>query len=387
MTRSSEDLPAIIYFGNDWSADNKTSSHHIAKRLLRDHKLVYVECPGMRSPQGSSRDIKKIFSKLFKVFEGPKALDERSYVFTLFQIPFHSFKTIQYINKKLIVLLVKRLCKKLKIDKPILWFVIPHVALIVGKIDSSLVVYYCTDDFSELPGVNKQMISQMDEYMFANSDLAFVTSEPLYQNKIKYKDKLNLSRHGVDFDHFNTVFKKSNTLPDKVKNLSGPVIGFFGLIETWIDLPLIKYLAESKPDWNFVMIGRVAINIDEYKNIKNIHFLGVVTYDELPAYAQSFDVAIIPCMTNELIRNFNPLKLREYLAMGVPVVSTYFPEIDEFSDIVSIANNYDEFLHEVNLLVSNDNSEVIQKGIDKVSVESWEVKYKLVKEKVYNKLS
>ena len=316
MNKINEDTPTIIYFGNDWNADNKTSSHHIAKRLLRDHKLVYVECPGLRAPQGSKRDVSKVFNKLFKIFRGAKKIDDRSFVFTLFQIPFHKYKFIQKINSKLIIWLMKRLCKKLDIKKPILWFVVPHVAMIVGNLNARLTVYYCVDDFSELPGVNKSMISSMDNLMSEKSDLIFVTSAPLYQSKIKYEGKMYLSRHGVDFDHFNTVHKKTNLLPARIQAIPKPVIGFFGFIETWIDLELLKFIAESKPEWSFIIIGRVAINIDICKDIKNIYFIGSVSYDELPAHAQSFDVALIPCKTNELIRNFNPLKLRGVSSYG-----------------------------------------------------------------------
>ena len=94
--------PTIIYFGNDWSTDNKTSSHHIATRLMRDHTVIYVECPGLRVPQGTKRDIKKVFSKTFKSLRGPRTINTNSFIYTLFQFPFHKFRLVRYLNKLII---------------------------------------------------------------------------------------------------------------------------------------------------------------------------------------------------------------------------------------------------------------------------------------------
>ncbi len=386
MKNNNTGQPTIIYFGNDWSADNKTSSHHIAMRLLRDHRLIYIECPGLRAPQTSKRDIGKIFKKMFKVLSGAKRIKGDSYVYTLFQIPFHRFSLIQKLNKKLIIWQCRNICRKYNINKPILWFVVPHVAMVLGKLNEGMSVYYCVDDYVELPGVNKTMIREMDGRMTSECNLVFVTSEPLFKQKKKYARKIILSKHGVDFEHFNSVYKKENMIPQEISTIGKPVIGFFGLIETWVDLDLIHYLATERPDWKFLMIGRSAIDISSCNELDNVYFIGSKTYDELPSYAQVFDVALIPCKANELIRNFNPLKLREYLAMGVPVVSVYFPEIEEFRGLVRIADKYDDFLAEIKSLLEMDYSDEAVRGIKLVEPLSWENRYKNVKEAVYKEL-
>jgi len=374
--------PAILYFGNDWSADNKTSSHHIARRLMRDTRVVYIECPGLRAPQGNTRDIKKIFSKIIKALKGPRALGTNAFVYTLLQIPFHRFGFIRNLNKVLIIFSLKQLMKQLKIDQPILWFVVPHLAMVLGELNERFVVYYCIDDYASLPGVNKTIIEEMDNRLTTRADIVFTASEPLKKQKESFGPKVVLSRHGVDFDHFNKIFRREVNAAPETAHLPKPVIGFFGLIESWVDLELIEYLARARPQWSFLMVGRLAVQPNPCEHLKNVHFIGSRPYDELPQYAAAFDVSIIPCKNSKLIFNFNPLKLREYLAMGKPVVSIYFPEIAEFTDVVEVAGNYEEFLKKIETALATDTPQKIQQRVDKVKPLSWDSRYRTVIEAV-----
>ena len=129
-----------------------------------------------------------------------------------------------------------------------------------------------------------------------------------------------------------------------MKGLRRPIVGFFGLIERWIDLDLVGWLAEQRPNWSFVMIGRVAVPAETLPRLPNLHFLGKRPYAELPHYGGQFDAAIIPYRLTKQVYHANPIKLREYLAMGKPVVSVSTPEIDKYADVVTIARSREEFL-------------------------------------------
>ena len=97
--RRSNRKPPILYFGNDWYAENRTSSHHIARWLSKDYSVYYIECPGLRAPQGSSRDIKKMAQKLLRSLRRPVSVPEGLKVKTLFQIPFHRFASVRWLNQ------------------------------------------------------------------------------------------------------------------------------------------------------------------------------------------------------------------------------------------------------------------------------------------------
>ncbi len=154
-----------------------------------------------------------------------------------------------------------------------------------------------------------------------------------------------------------------------------PIIGFFGLIERWIDLDLVAYLAEQRPQWSFLMIGRVAVPDDVVPKLPNLHFTGKRTYEELPDYGRRFDAAIIPYKLTQQVMHANPLKLREYLAMGKPVVSVAMPEAENFADVIEIARSREEFLARLDKVIQQpDGREAAKRRMDRVASLSWEAR-------------
>jgi glycosyltransferase involved in cell wall biosynthesis len=181
----------------------------------------------------------------------------------------------------------------------------------------------------------------MDEDLSRRADVVFVASDRLLTRKRALSRHVAVSPHGVDVEHFRRAADASLPLPPEMAVLSGVVIGFYGLIEAWIDLGLVKALAERHPEWTFVMIGRVAVT--EVPQLPNVHFIGRRPYEELPDYGRRFDVSIVPYHLTQQVHFANPIKLREYLAMEKPIVAVPTPEIDKFGDLVHIATTVDEW--------------------------------------------
>lgn len=365
--------PAILYFGNDWFAENRTSSHHIATNLAQQYSVYYFECPGLRAPKGSARDCKKIWAKVGKFFRGAQSVEEGLKVRTLLQIPLHRFAIVRKLNFLLMWLTVRWLIWREGIQQRISWYMVPHPAPLAGHLGEDLVVYYCIDDYAALPDVNVAAVTAMDESLTRKADIVFVASSTLLESKQRLNSNTHLSPHGVDVEHFARAQDRSIGAPEEFKSLSKPIIGFFGLIERWIDLDLVAYLAEQRPAWSFVMIGRVAVPSEDVPNLPNLHFLGKRPYGDLPRYGSQFDAAIIPYRLTQQVLHANPLKLREYLAMGKPIVSVSTPEIDDFADVVRIARTREEFLAELDAtLAAPDRPVDIQRRLNFVSASSWE---------------
>jgi len=238
-----------------------------------------------------------------------------------------------------------------------------------------LSVYYCIDDYSALPDVNEAAVKAMDEEMTRKADLVFIAAQTLLDAKRQLNPATRVSPHGVDLDHFARARDGSARPPVDIGRLPRPVIGFFGLIEQWIDLKLVDYLAGQRPGWSFVMLGRVAVPESDVPQRPNIHFLGVRPYSELPDYGSQFDVAIIPYRLTRQVINANPIKLREYLAMGKPIVSVSTPEIDKYSDVVRIAHSDQEFLAHLDGCVEAGSSPAeIARRVERVSQEGWDAR-------------
>jgi glycosyltransferase involved in cell wall biosynthesis len=365
----------ILYFGNDWFAENRTSSHQIARQLAKTHRVYYIECPGLRAPKGSGRDLKKICSKLRRFLRGAEAVGEGLKVRTLLQVPLHRFGLVRRLNRLLIVATLRWLMWREGVQRPLLWFMVPHLSSVVGRLGERLSVYYCIDDYVSLPDVDPGAVGAMDEELTRKSDLVFVASATLLEPKLRLNPQTRVSPHGVDLDHFARALAGGREVPGEVAGLPRPVIGFFGLIERWIDLDLIDYLATERPGWTFVMIGRVAVPEEDLPGRPNIHFLGKRPYESLPEYGALFDAAVIPYRLTQQVLHSNPIKLREYLAMGKPVVSVSTPEIDRYSDVVEIARTREEFLAKLDTVLSRppDRGESRRRA-DRVATEGWEAR-------------
>lgn len=372
--RSPEE-PTILYFGNDWAAENRTSSHHIARCLARTYRVYYVECPGLRAPKTSGRDIGKILRKLYRFLQGPKRVPEGLTVQTLLQIPFHRFALVRYLNRLMIRATVRRLMRREHIQCPILWFMVPHLAPIVGHLNDKLSVYYCIDDFAALPDVDAAAIQALDNELTQKADLVFVASDTMLDAKRRLNPRTYVSPHGVDIEHWAETQDDDLAAPADIVNLSHPIVGFFGLIEKWIDLDLVSFLAKQRPQWTFVMIGRVAVAPNEIPAERNLHFIGRRPYESLPAYGKQFDVAIIPYHLNDQTLHANPIKLREYLAMGKPIVSVSTPEIDKFADVVEIAHSQEEFLAKLDVALARPSlPSEIERRTKRVATMGWETR-------------
>jgi glycosyltransferase involved in cell wall biosynthesis len=373
--------PAILFFGNDWFAENRTSSHQIARWLAKSFRVYYLECPGLRVPKGSGRDFKKIFAKMGRFLRGARPVKEGLTVRTLLQLPFHRFRVVRRVNQTFMLWTVRWLMWREGIRGSIAWFMVPHLSSLVGKLGAELSIYYCIDDYAALPHVNPQAVRAMDEELTRRAELVFVASDTLLGAKMQLNPNTRVSPHGVDFEHFAKAQDETLAIPADIANLPRPIVGFFGLIERWIDLDLVNYLAERRPQWSFVLIGRVAIPQDQAPRRPNIHYLGRRTYQELPAYGRRFDVSIIPYRLTQQVLHANPIKLREYLAMGKPVVSVSTPEIDKYADVVDIAHTREEFLAKLDAaLVRPPAPEEMRRRMNRVASESWDARLSEVME-------
>jgi glycosyltransferase involved in cell wall biosynthesis len=343
---------SIAYFGNDWAGENRTSSHHVARWLSSRGQVMYFESPGLRAPKGNARDLRKVADKVRLALGGPRPAGDGLAVQTLLQVPLHRFQAVRTLNRALTSEMVRQTLRRRGLSRPISWFVVPHMAPLCGRLGEVLSVYYCIDDYASLPDVDQTAVRRMDDELTRRADLVFVASHTLLDAKRRLNPHTYLSPHGVDYEHFRKAQDPALTTPLDLAHLPRPIIGFFGLIERWIDLDLVARLASQRPNWSFVMIGRVAVPDAEVPRLPNLHFVGKRPYETLPAYGKAFDAAIIPYRLTQQVLHANPIKLREYLAMGKPIVSVSTPEIDKFADVVNIAQTPEAFLSALDKVVA-----------------------------------
>lgn len=364
----------FIYFGNDWFTENRTSSHHIARRLGKRFPLLYIECPGLRAPKASGRDFSKLARMLVKMVRPPRAIGEHMWQMTMPQVPFRNLPFVKAFNLWVSCFMIKRAMRRLGFSRPVLWFVTPHTADLVGHLGERFIVYYCIDQYSSLPDVDSAEIGRMDDLLTRSADQVFVSSPALLDPKRAMNPATVYSPHGVDLTLFQKTMDPELPVAEGARDLPHPVVGFTGLVESWVDLDLLASLASSRPQWTFLIIGRVAVDVSQLRKFSNVVFAGVQPYESLPSWTKAFDVAIIPFRQNELVRNVNPLKLREYLASGRPVVSVPMPEVDRFAEHVAIARTPEQFLAALEDAIYRDTEDRRAARIHLVSNMTWDTR-------------
>ena len=365
---------SIIYFAKEWNQD-RTSCDHVFDQLARHNKVLWVNSIASRAPNlTSAHDWGRIFAKLRKCLGGLKQVGPSAWVYQPVVIPLPYSQWAKRINRHLLRWSLRRIIRRLQMKHPQLWTFLPNSVYMVGELNESLVVYYCPDAVSEFTYLNAKEIAAMERELAGKADLCFATATSLVEHLRHYNPNSHLASHGVDYAHFATALNETTIVPDDLARLSQPVIGFFGIIHNWVDLPLIAAVARKHPEWSVVLIGKTDVDITPLNGLPNVHLLGRRPYASLPAYCKGFQVAVIPFVLNELTRHVNPIKLREYLSAGLPVVSTNLPEVRLYSDYVYLADTPDEFIAKLEQALRDDNPEKRQQRSHAMQQETWDAK-------------
>ncbi len=337
----------MIVFGEDWGA-HPSSTQHIIKHLIPNHNIVWMNSLGLRRPKVNLRDFKRAYHKLKHMLHKKKNNGHiretpSPYIVHPNAISWPGNPLAARLNKYMLGKQVEDIIARHKFEMPILWASMPSAIDAIDNYPNHKVVYYCGDDFRALAGVDHAPVERMEERLAQRADLIIVSSETL-QNRFP-ADKTILIEHGVDYELFSNDVARADDLPDHPH-----IAGFYGSIHSWIDLSFIVQAAQACPEWLFIFIGNVHIDISPLKSLKNVKFLGSRSHQDLPKYSQHWQVSMLPFKDCEQIRSCNPLKLKEYLSAGKPVVSTKFPALLPYKDNVHIMENGHDLTNVLNTL-------------------------------------
>ena len=372
----------IVCFAKDWDED-PTSNNHVMKLLARDNKVLWLNSIATRTPQvTSARDMGKIANKLKSFAKGVKQVEENLWVYTPIVLPFPYSNVAKRLNRQILRGAIAMLRRQLNMKDFQVWTFLPTAAEYCGRLGESLVVYYCTDEFSQFTEMDTEKIVAMERDLCQRADIVFTTAHSLLEAKKPYNPETHLASHGVEHAHFVRALDDSVAIPADVRDLPRPILGFFGLIHDWIDQDLIAYVAAQRPDWSIVLIGNARVDVSRLEDMANVHLLGRKPYDQLPGYCKAFSVGLVPFAVNDLTKHVNPIKLREYLSAGLPVVSTPMQEVTYYSDICAVAESREAFLAACDDAVKQDTPEHRERRSNSMLHETWEQKIRQLGEHV-----
>ena len=292
-------------------------------------------------------------------------------------IPFqHRFMWVLQINIAVLAWLVKRVMRRLKFTRPILWTYLFRLAGMVGRLSEKVAVYDCIEEeefFAE--GVEtKQRVRQMEDDLCRRADAVFVLNEQLYRTKHHLNPRTIKAPAGVNIGHFGKASSTDTVIPKDLSVLSHPIIGYFGQVDPWkIDLELLAHVARLRPRWSIVLVGPPYEAADHpcIKGLTNLHILGAKPYEDIPGYLKGFDVCLLPFKVTDGTRNGTPLKLFEYLAAGKPIVSTDIPSAHLFPGLVYVGHSHDDFVNQVEQALSAADRQIVERRLNTARENSW----------------
>ncbi len=363
----------IVCFSHDWTGD-PLSKTHLMRVLARENRILWVNALPNRIPTAASKDVSRIAKKLKSFAEPVREVEKNIFVLNPLVIPAYSSERLVALNRKMLVRQIRRSMRRLGFENAVNMIFNPAAGLIAGHLGESELIYYCVDEYTAFTGVAPGL-KEIEEDLFRRADVVIVSAEKLLESKAQFNSRTHLIRHGTDWNHFRKAVDSKLDLPSDVAELPRPIIGFHGLIADWVDIELIKKIALHFSEGSVVLVGKTTLDAEEkvktLDGVSNIHRLGRKPYSELPAYCAAFDVAINPFEINELTLAANPLKVREYLAAGLPVVSTDIPEVHVLADVF-VGVSHTDFIEKIEYALANPKPRA--EVSDAIETESWEAK-------------
>ena len=361
---------SIICFAHDWGGD-PTSKTHIMRILSRRNRVLWVNSIGMRRPTATARDLKRIVDKLRRSLQGSREVEPNLWVMNPLVLPLPASPAANWFNSRLLSAELRRLCRRYGFGPPIFWTFLPNSGHQIGRLGERLVVYHCVDEYSAFSGVPREALVRMEHELVRRANVVFTSSEQLRVERLPLNANTHHVAHGVDVEHFASALDERTPLAGDLHGIRRPVIGFFGLIADWVDVELLRDIAAARPEWSLVLVGKATTDLDSLRGLPNVHWLGQKPYAELPRYCRGFDVALIPFRVNELTLRASPLKLREYLAAGLPVISTPLPEVQRYDGVVQIAQGHGEFIAAIERALGERTPEGTRRRVESVREEGW----------------
>lgn len=349
----------IVYFSCiNWGFLYQRPQHILTRLNQKGFRIIYIE-PNFAVPQFHSivSENKGVLTVQFglNIFSRRQSnLIKNFNGIVVLRVPSSIISNINQISQILdseyhlsqIYFPVDVLTKICNFKQPQIWTIQPHWLPLIKKIKHNFLVYDCLDEISGFKGHDD--VKNFEHELIKVSNLIFCTASILLEKTLKYNKNCFLIPNAVDLEHFCLALNNNSLIPEDIKHIPGPIIGYIGCIADWFDFDLVFKAAQERPLWTFVLIGPILNKQLNYKkSLSNIIFLGKKDYLELPKYLRKFDVGIIPFKIIPLTEATDPVKLYEYFASGIPVVSTRLPEVVKFIPFVSVADCESEFINKI----------------------------------------
>ncbi len=376
--RSGDQAPWICFAAQDWWYHNRAhSDFQLMTRLARQRQVLLVNSIGLRlpTPGRSTQVLRRIARKarsVSKLVRRPIPETPGFIVMTPLVIPLYQHRRVRMLNAALVRLQVRLVMALLRIRRPVAFVTIPTAVDVLPGMDVKAVLYNRSDRHSEFPESDQETIAALEADLLRRADRVLYVSHALMAEDLPAVGARGIFiDHGVDLEHFS--LRPESEQPAELRLLPHPRIGFFGGLDDYVvDIDLLERLAVEIPEAQLVLIGSATCPMDRFEQYPNVHWFGFQPYSDIPRFGSGFDVAIMPWLDNDWIRLCNPIKLKEYLALGLPVVSIDYPQLHSYDGLVGVARGHREFIAAVRAALQHAGPGTPQQRRNAVLDASWD---------------
>jgi glycosyltransferase involved in cell wall biosynthesis len=376
-------MSPLIVFSDDWGR-HPSSCQHLISRLLPHRQVTWVNTIGTRPPRLNWSTVTRAFEKLRQwtgaagsssqevkgnhTPENPRVLNPRMW-------PSFRSSFARAINRRSLMRSLRPVADS-GMQAPIIITTLPLLADLVGKFRSARWVYYCVDDFSVWPGLDGRTMRGMEAELVAKVDVAIAVSENLQAHLAKLGKPAHLLTHGVDFELWRRVPARCE-IPIwslELEKIPRPLIVFWGVIDRRLDVAFVQKLGEALTEGTLLFVGPQDNPDPALFQVPRLRFLSALPYEDLSILAAQSSLFIAPYADLPVTRAMQPLKLKEYLATGKPVVVRKLPATEAWSDCADIADSATAFAEAVCVRLIHGVPPGQRLARNRLDAEGWDAK-------------
>ena len=389
----SADRPqSLVVFSDDWGR-HPSSCQHLVRQLLPEFRVLWVNTIGTRTPRLDWNTVKRVAEKLKQWRRTDAAVPTETHasleVINPRMWPWFTRAVDRRFNAWLLERQLTPLIRQLPGPVTALT-TLPITADLTNRLPVDRWVYYCVDDFGEWPGLDAQTLRTMDRDMIARADEIVAVSEHLQNIIARQSRASSLLTHGVDLDHWSTATPNHSSLhgderPEFPELPTGPLAVFWGVIDRRLDTAMLTTLSRELHEGHIVLAGPQQDPDPAIVSLPNVVTLGAVPFGVLPALAARADVLIMPYADLPVTRAMQPLKMKEYLATGRPVVVSELPAVTPWQDCMDVCRTADQFAAAVRSAITSGLSAARKTARKRLQHESWVAKARTLQQALGSK--
>jgi glycosyltransferase involved in cell wall biosynthesis len=324
----------VLFSTADWDEPYWTNKQHTASLLAgRGWRVLYVESVGFRSPKmASGRDWARLWRRLWRGLQslvvGPQRRAANIWILSPLMVPAkHHWPLVRWLNQALLRWSVSRFAKTHRFVDPIVWTYHPFMLDSISALQRGPLVYHCVDDIGAIPGIDVNAFESAQRALLARCEAVFTTAASLKRQCLQHNANTHYFGNVVDAAHFGQAID-AGPVPAEVASIPEPRLVYHGVLSDFkVDFTLVFEVALERPEWHWVIIGEEREGqrsdlLARLARLPNVHLLGYRSYQALPRYLRGMHVGVLPTLLNDYTHSMFPMKFFEYLAAGLPVVST-----------------------------------------------------------------